>query len=201
MKDFNNSWEAWEHTEAQPPLDEAFLNKALQKKSADPLLKLKNNVRAKLISLAIFTLIFLIMIITTDKLYNRMLISPLVIAFIIGLVLIFGQYRVLSFVDKSLNLKETLEIYYYRISLISKYEQRVALFIYPISITAGFVYGFTINRTLEELLSDQSVLTILVVTHIVLIPACYYLSRWMDQKAFGEYLEHLKEDIKQLNAA
>jgi hypothetical protein len=200
MKDLNKTY-TWQQAEEQPLLDEAFLNKALQKKSLDPLVKLKKNVKIKLLWIAAFILIFLIVIITTDKLYNRILISPLVITYIVGLVLIFRQYRELNFVDKSQSLKETLETYYQKISLMSKYEQRVALFIYPVSITAGFVYGFTVHRSAEDIFSDQRVLTMLVATNIILIPACYYLTRWMDHKAFGEYLEHLKEDLDQLNAA
>lgn len=201
MKDFNKSWEAWQWAEEQPLLDEAFLNKALHKKSVDPLVKLKKNVKGKLLLIAAFSLLFLVIIITTDKVYNKILMSPLVLTYLIGLVLIFGQYRMLNFVDKSLSLKEILEIYHYRISLISKYEQRVALFIYPVSITAGFVYGFTMNRSVEEILSDQRVLAMLVALNMVLVPACYYLARWMDHKAFGRYLEHLKDDLNQLNAA
>ncbi|WPP48197.1 hypothetical protein [Catalinimonas niigatensis] len=201
MKDLNKSWEAWQGAEEPPLLDEAFLNKALQKKSVDPLVKLKKNVKAKLLLIAFFSLLFLVIILSTDKVYNKILMSPLILAYLVGLVLIFGQYRILNFVDKNLSLKETLEIYYLRISQISKYEQRVALFIYPVSITAGFVYGFTMNRDVEDILSDQRILSLLIALNLVLVPACYYLARWMDYKAFGTYLEHLKEDLNQLNAA
>ncbi|MEK6476112.1 hypothetical protein WJR50_01215 [Catalinimonas sp. 4WD22] len=201
MKDFNKSWKTWQQNEEQPLLDEAFLNKALQKKSIDPLVKLKNNIRLKLLWIMAFTLVFLAIIITTDKLYNKILMSPLVLAYLIGLVLIYGQYRVLNFVDKSLSLRETLEIYYHRISLINKYEQSVALFIYPISVTAGFVYGFTLNRSAEEILSDQRILAILIGLNVILVPACYYLARWMEEKAYGKYLAHIREDLNQLNAA
>lgn len=201
MKDFNKSWEAWQQNEEQPLLDEAFLDKTLQKKSVDPLVKLKKNIRLKLLWIIAFTLVFLVIIITTDKFYNKILMSPLLLAYLIGLVLIFGQYRVLSFVDKSLSLRETLEIYYQRISLINKYEQRVALFIYPISVSAGFVYGLTLNRSAEEILSDQRILAILIGLNVILVPACYYLARWMEQKAYGKYLAHIREDLNQLNVA
>lgn len=201
MKDFSKSWETWQQDQELPLLDESFLNKALQKKSVDPLMKLRKNVRAKLLWIAAFTLLFLIVIITTDKIYNKILISPLLLAYMVGLIMIYGQYRILTFVDKSQSLKETLEIYHSRISRISRYEQRVALFLYPISVTAGFVYGFTMSRSAEEILSNVKIISIIVALNIILVPACYFLARWMDRKAFGTYLDHIQEDLKQLNAA
>ena len=198
MKDMHKSWQ---QEESLFELDEAFLDKALKKDSCDPLIRLRKNVGIKLIWIAGFSLLFLLLIITTDKLYNRILISPLLLAYVIGLTLIYGQYRMLGFVDKSQNMRYILKAYYYRITRIQQYELKVAVFLYPISITAGFVYGFSLKRSADEILTDIKILSILVITNLVLIPVCYYLARWMDRKAYGRYLDQLKEDIDQLEAA
>jgi hypothetical protein len=198
MKDLHKSWQ---QEESLFELDEAFLDKALTKESCDPLIKLRRNIGIKLIWIAGFSLMFLVLIITTDKFYNRILISPLLIAYVVGLALVYGQYRILNFVDKSQNLRYILKAYYDRIKRIQEYELKVALFLYPISITAGFVYGFTLKRSAEDILTDFRVPTILIVTNVILIPACYYLARWMDRKAYGKYLDQLKEDINQLETA
>ena len=201
MKDLHEPWEKMQQDQTSFELDEAFLDEALNKESCDPLIRLRKNLGFKLMWIAGFSLLFLVLIITTDKLYNRILISPLLVAYVIGLALIYGQFRILSFVDKSQNLSYILKAYYYRIKRIQQYELQVALFLYPISITAGFVYGFTLKRSAEEILTDLKVLTILIVTNVILIPACYYLARWMDRKAYGKYLDQLKEDIDQLETA
>lgn len=198
MKDLHK---AWQQEEGLFELDETFLDKALKKDSADPIIKLRRNIGIKLIWIAGFSLMFLVLIITTDKFYNRILISPLLIAYVAGLALVYGQYRILNFVDKSENLSYILKAYYYRIKRIQQYELKVALFLYPISITAGFVYGFSLKRSAEDILTDYRVLSILIVTNIILIPACYYLARWMDRKAYGKYLDQLREDINQLETA
>jgi len=198
MKDMHKSWQ---QEESLFELDEAFLDKALKKDSCDPLIRLRKNVGIKLIWIAGFSLLFLLLIITTDKLYNRILISPLLLAYVVGLTLIYGQYRMLGFVDKSQNMRYILKAYYYRITRIQQYELKVAVFLYPISITAGFVYGFSLKRSADEILTDIKILTILIITNLILIPVCYYLARWMDRKAYGKYLDQLKEDIDQLETA
>lgn len=201
MKDLHEPWDEIQQDQTAFELDEAFLDEALKKESCDPLIRLRKNMGIKLLWIAGFSLMFLVLIITTDKVYNRILISPLLIAYVVGLALIYGQYRILNFVDKSQNLRYILKAYYYRIKRIQQYELKVAIFLYPISITAGFVYGFTLKRSAEEILADFKVLTILIVTNLILIPACYYLARWLDRKAYGQYLARLKEDINQLEAA
>ena len=201
MKDLHKSWEDWQQDDAAFQLDEAFLDKALKKESKDPLIRLRKNIGIKLLWIAGFSLMFLVLIITTDKVYNRILISPLLIAYVIGLALIYGQYRILNFVDKSQKLSYILKAYYFRIKRIQEYELKVALFLYPISITAGFVYGFSMKRSAEEILTDDRVLTILIVTNVILIPVCYFLARWMDRRAYGRYLDRLKEDMDQMKTA
>ncbi|MFP4342725.1 MAG: hypothetical protein ACLFQO_19935 [Cyclobacteriaceae bacterium] len=197
----HKSWEAWQQDDATFRLDEEFLDKALKKESTDPLIKLRKNIGIKLLWMVGSILLFLTLIVTTDQIYNRFLISPLLLAYVVGLALIYGQYRILNFVDKSQSMKYILESYYHRIRRIQQYELRVALFLYPVSITAGFVYGFTIEKSAEEILSNSKVWMTLIAANIVLIPACYLLARWMDQKAYGQYLDRLKEDIEQLEAA
>ena len=201
MKDLHEPWEELQQDQTTFELDEAFLNKALKKESCDPLIKLRRNIGIKLLWISGFSLMFLVLIITTDKVYNRILISPLLIAYVVGLALIYGQYRILNFVDKSQNMSYILKAYYYRIKRIQQYELRVAIFLYPISITAGFVYGFTLKRSAEEILTDYKVLAILIATNLILIPACYYMARWLDQRAYGKYLTQLKEDIDELEAS
>lgn len=198
MKDLHEPWEELQREQTLFELDEAFLDTSLKKNSCDPLVRLRKNIGLKLIWIASFSLIFLVLIIITDKIYNRILISPLLITYVIGLVLVFEQYRILKFVDKSENLSYILKVYYYRIKRIQQYELKVVLFLYPISITAGFVFGFTEKRSPEEILTDFRLLAILVATNVILLPICYYLARWMDRKAYGDYLDQLKEDIDQL---
>ena len=201
MKDMYNPQQDWQ-AEGEPlSIDEATLSIALKRTSTDPLIKLRRHISIKLVWIVSFSLMFLALIVTTDKLYMRILISPLLIVYIVGLVLIYGQYHILDFIDKGQNLKDILQAYHFRIKRIQQYELRVASFVYPISITAGFVYGFTLKRTAEEILTNPKVLTALVATNLILIPICYYLARWMDRKAYGQYLDQLKENIDLLEAA
>jgi hypothetical protein len=79
-------------------------------------------------------------------------------------------------------------------------QEKVALFFYPIGAVGGFMMGGVIGsgKTIGEFMSKPVVLIALVIVLVTLIPACYYLAKWMNKKAFGDHLEKLKENINQL---
>ncbi len=79
-------------------------------------------------------------------------------------------------------------------------QQRVGLFIYPISAAGGFMLGGVLGsgKPVEVFMSKPIVLAALVISIIVLVPACYYLARWMCKYSFGKHLDALKENIREL---
>jgi hypothetical protein len=54
------------------------------------------------------------------------------------------------------------------------------------------------GKTVGEFMSKPPVLIAFAIILVVLIPACYYLAKWMNRKAFGDHLEKLKANIDQL---
>lgn len=81
-------------------------------------------------------------------------------------------------------------------------QQRVALFIYPVSAAGGFMLGGAVGSGLPvaAFMSKPSVLIILIICIIVLVPLCYYLARWMFNYSFGKHLKALDENISDLEA-
>jgi predicted neutral ceramidase superfamily lipid hydrolase len=79
-------------------------------------------------------------------------------------------------------------------------QQRVALFVYPVSATGGFMLGGALGsgKSVDYFMSKPLVWLILLITIIVLVPLCYYLAKWMSNYAFGKHLKALQQNIQEL---
>ncbi|HOZ77681.1 MAG TPA: hypothetical protein PLY34_06775 [Ferruginibacter sp.] len=79
-------------------------------------------------------------------------------------------------------------------------QQRVALFIYPVSAAGGFFLGAVLGsgKPLEYFLGKPFFIIMLVVCVVVLVPVCYYVARWLFNYSFGKYLRALKQNITAL---
>lgn len=75
-----------------------------------------------------------------------------------------------------------------------RFQEKAALYIYPISITGGYLMGlFSGNSTnFEKNLTNIQVLVALGICMIILTPACYYLARWMYKISYYKYLQQLQ---------
>ncbi|MBC8034281.1 MAG: hypothetical protein H7Y03_09055 [Chitinophagaceae bacterium] len=82
-------------------------------------------------------------------------------------------------------------------------QQQVALFIYPWSAAGGFMLGASLGsgKSINAIMTKPIVLVAFFITIIILVPACFYLTRWLCKKSFGNYAEQLKNDIARLKAA
>ena len=115
-----------------------------------------------------------------------------------------GIYRRLqSFMPSESNLLSELNRHYDTIQHWSKTQQLVAIFIYPITTSAGFLMGGMVGSKLDwfDFLSKPAVPIILIVTLIITTPLCYYGTKWLMQYTFGKHLDRLKANIDALSAA
>lgn len=81
-------------------------------------------------------------------------------------------------------------------------QQRVALFIYPISAAGGFMLGGAegSGKPISEFMSKPFFLIALLIALVVLVPACFYLTKWMFKISFGKHLDALKANIQALES-
>jgi hypothetical protein len=81
-------------------------------------------------------------------------------------------------------------------------QEHAAIFIYPISISAGYLIGLqggSGTNNIEALFLKKEILLMLLGTILVFTPLCYYLSKWMYKVSFGVYLKQLKNLLENLN--
>lgn len=75
----------------------------------------------------------------------------------------------------------------------------IALMIYPIAMTAGFLLPLTLEGKIDLIYNEPVVQGILIACYIVLTPLCWYFAKYMNKVAFGKYLNQLEDILKDLN--
>lgn len=81
-------------------------------------------------------------------------------------------------------------------------QKRVALFVYPVAATGGFLLGGASGSGLSPVAFMQRpyMWLILLITLLVLVPLTHRLASWMTRTAFGGHLDALKARIAELEA-
>lgn len=79
-------------------------------------------------------------------------------------------------------------------------QMRASVAIYPISVAGGFMLGGVLgsNKPVEVFMSKPVVQIALLVCIIVMVPAAYYLAKWLFHLSFGKHLKLLKQNIEDL---
>lgn len=94
-------------------------------------------------------------------------------------------------------LLQTLESYYASVKGWVSMQEKAGLFIYPFASAGGFMWGGYMGSGLPigVFMQKPVVYISFIIITAILIPLCYYLARWMNKKAFGQYIQQLKENI------
>ena len=81
-------------------------------------------------------------------------------------------------------------------------QNRVALCIYPFSVSAGYIWGGVMGsgRDVAFFMNKPIVWLALIVCIIVMTPLAYKLGKWLFKKSFGKIIIQLDNDIASLSA-
>jgi len=128
----------------------------------------------------------------------------------IGLVLLFTLWALYTAWNLYRDIKisqevpgtllEEMQKHYDSVTAWMRSQQKVALFVYPVSAAGGFFLGGVLGsgKPVEYFMGKPLNIILLLVCIAVLVPACYYLARWMFNYSFGKYLLSLKQNINAL---
>lgn len=130
---------------------------------------------------------------------------PIFVVLIFTLWGLYSGYQIYSQIKTGVStapLLPELKRHHQTINTWIQTQQRVGLFIYPVSAAGGFMLGGVLGsgKPVEVFMSKPIVLITLAISIIVLVPACYYLARWMSNYSFGKHLTALQENIRELEA-
>jgi hypothetical protein len=98
-------------------------------------------------------------------------------------------------------LQEMLR-YHRVISRWLRLQQYVGVFVYPFGIVGGGLMGAYLvgNETMDSLLRDKVLDTLLIVLVIILVPCNFLLGRAIRHRAYGRYLTDLQKNIDELRS-
>ena len=172
----------------------------IQKKSKHPVEKLKN---AYLITtgFSVVTLIaFIVLFFLFDEWIVKVGLVFMIFSYVFFFATNFSMYRKVNIalpIDQS--LKTALLHTYNFITENIRFQERVAVFIYPFATASGFLMGGSEGSgNVMKMLERTEVWVALIVSCIVLTPLAFYLTRWMYKVSYGKCLTELKARIEEL---
>jgi hypothetical protein len=171
------------------------------KNNLSPLFKIKNSIKTSLIWAVLLTLLYIAGIYFFTLIWTRVCITLMVVYCCVSIVQCLKIYKSINpFVSPVNSLKDELERNYKTIKRWYNKQQTNALFLYPISILGGFMLGLSTEGIdkMNRLLQKPLLWVALAGCMLVLVPCCYYLTRWMMKVTYYKQLKHLKEAIDSL---
>lgn len=193
MDELKQAWAQWE---SESPISE---NLPSAGNPQDVLQQILRNVKRKLWYAVFFTLAFAIGIPFTSPLLSQALLCILLAAYLTGSILLFQEWKILrQRVDMTQDVLHNLTTYRDRVLRVIRYEELIALTLYPVSISAGFFVGLKLYNHEAELMDRTTEWIILILLILIFTLAGHRVSHRLNQRAFGHQLQRLNENIQQL---
>jgi len=195
--DLREAWKALEIDKLQKPVLGAI---DLHKTSRHPIQKLKYLYKISTSFAIAFLAGFIALLFVFHEPIVRCSLSLVILSYVFFLITNLSMYKKIKVelpMDKS--LKAVLTYTHDFISSNIRFQERVALFLYPVAGTAGFLMGGSVGSgDIERMLQERVVIIILIVVLIILTPLCYFLAKWMYKISYGKSLVELKVLIEEL---
>lgn len=189
----------WEQLSASPA-PQAFTTaqlQQLQSKSNDTLKQLRRNIRLNSAYSIGIGLIWVFLLFYTQDFWVRFCFVFLLFGHFIGIL--YNSYllrKVLPSPPADLHIKTRLQTILVRLSQALRGVEYVALFFYPMSITAGFTLALWEADKLHLLGTELFLQLLLLGSYLVLVPLCFWMTRWMHKLAYGKKLQQLQALIE-----
>ncbi len=168
-----------------------------------PQSKIKKSLKWGLYWIVVINIMYLIAIVYFDYFWSRLCICILITYNIFYFFKTLNLAKSIQpYVVASNSLRAEMERNYLDITKWLNAQMRDARYLYPISITGGFLGGLSISgpEFMAKLMHKPWLWLILLACFCILIPLCTRLARWMVYKAYGVHLDHLKKMLDALEA-
>lgn len=167
--------------------------------SNDPLAALRRNVKINMAFAAAFFLGFCVLFARFSHPYIRITLGILMLVYLTGVF--FTAYRLKRLPtppNMAAPMLTVMKAYHDQLRHWINWQQKVALFIYPVAAMAGYLLSIATRADLDMMLQKTNVLWTLLISMAVATPIGHWLSRRMSKAAFGQYLDQLKANIELL---
>jgi hypothetical protein len=198
-KDLHKIWKALADEKLDMPIGGKII---LPKRSKHPVQKLKNGYLLSTGFSIVFLLAFIVLFFLFEQRIVKISLAFVILGYIFFLVTNYSMYYKIKVnlpVDQSLRktLNHTIEF----VTANIRFQERTALFIYPVAATSGFLMGGTFSGDLASFMQQPSTIMLLIACIIILTPICYLLAHWMYKVSYGKWLVELKNLVSELEKA
>ncbi len=175
---------------------------AIRKQSRLPLQKIKQNLYYTLYFIVIFGLLFLYIVLQSNEILVQLLLGILVLAYGWAFWYNLKVYRLFKApFDFDQDLNTSLKHVYAKIKRAIEFQERMGLYVYPISLAGGFFLGMASDgRDVDQALSEPRTLIILTVVLVIFTPLLHLFAKWLDNLMYGKYLKQLEANIRDLES-
>ena len=188
IDNLKSSWKALQ-IEQEPILQDEQIRKLLRGKATDSISKIKRNI---LIEGSLTVFLSLFFMVNKDWFYSPYILPYLGVVMLLCLAWYTFKYSQIRKIDLQKNLKQALQ------QLIKTLDLYLKLYLYGsffLGVSAAILPLFWKN-----VLQEASLNNILIIGGIALVvtPAYYLFIKWYIKKLYGDYVDELKEELKEL---
>jgi hypothetical protein len=202
MDELKEAWKELEsHHSQDVNLEMEQLKTACHSTSTGVMEKLNNRLRAKTYYTLSGIAIFIGLLFVAPNTITIVLISIILAVYVIGGLILNKERKLIKEeIDLNNDLKSTLETFHFKVTRVLRYEELIGLTLYPISASAGFIVGLSVDGDVGDFFDGWKGWAIWASVIAVLTPLCHWLAKWLNKIAFGKYLNQLEKNIVELNA-
>ena len=189
IDNLKSTWQALQ-TQPEPVFKDEQIHKLLQGKANDSLSKIKRSI---LIEGTLTLFVGIIFILNKHWFYSPLIIPYLLFVLTLCLAWYTFQYYKIRKIDLQNNLKKTLQ------QLIKTLDLYLKVYLYgslALGLFASILPLFWTNVTLDSLTLTKTVL--IAGGAIIFIPTYYFVTKWYIKNLYGNYVNELKEELKEL---
>ena len=132
---------------------------------------------------------------------SRAIFGAMVFFTLVNLWLVLRYYRQMKKKDLLMSgtSREVLQLYHDALDAMLRQENLIGALFTPLAGMLGFMLAFIDEKgSAAVVFADWRLLLIMFVLAALVAPFGAWLTRWLNRIAFGKYLDHLKENLKQL---
>lgn len=189
IDNLKSTWQALQ-TQPEPVFENDQIRKLLQGKAKDSISKIKRNI---LIEGSLTLLLGVFLMANKSWFYSPLIIPYLLFVLSLCLVWYSFKYYKIRKIDLQDNLKKTLE------QLIKTLDLYLKVYLYgslALGLFASILPLFWTNVTLDSLTLTKTLL--IGGGAIIFIPSYYFFIKWYIKNLYGNYVNELKEELKEL---
>jgi hypothetical protein len=202
--DLQKAWNKLEHDRLEKPAAWQLPRHPEKGRSRHPVIKLRNSLFLTLIFSVVFLFTFVVLIFLFDHWLVKFFIGTIIAAYVFFTVYNYRAYRAVKAQMANAfagSLKSALQSIHDCVYRSIRFQEKAALFIYPFSVTAGFMMGLAEHNNFDEDIQNIKIIAALLIAILILTPLSYYAARWMYKITYDKYLDQIKKLSEELDRA